>query len=312
MKNRTSAELSWTIGFVLIFIMVVSYGRAQSDALTSSTIDGHSFLTVAVENGTPSFPPIKRKLTVDPQYATLQLGDTLGTLFVCCGKDTAGQWLFYLLHHGPDQMWHLTRLDLGQNVADTLRTTFDLTMHNGRETPFPVDLRLSLSKRVMFFRWALSSDYPDVPGGKPTPADVEVDLGKTIFPFTATALSGGPVRSTDFAGRITVINWWSTWCSGCKLEIDGFNKLVTEYQPRVDFVAIAVNSPAEVKTFLAEHPFTFRQAVTTDSIYQHIGSSLPHTLILNREGVITFDAIGGGPDSYLAVKKGIEAALTGK
>jgi hypothetical protein len=77
-------------------------------------------------------------------------------------------------------------------------------------------------------------------------------------------------------------------------------------------VAIAINSPAEVKIFLAEHPFTFRQAVTTDSTYQRIGSSLPHTVILNREGVITFDVIDGGPDSYLVVKKGIKATLAGK
>ena len=309
MSNSVTIRFLVFLTLVSVPIILLSQNDDQLGKLKPTVIQGHAFATVALIKGLPNFPPIKRRFAAEEQYATLQFADTLGTLYVCCGKGSDGHWLYCLLHHRHDQNWSMSPVDFNEDHPDTLRTFFDLTPLTGRETPFPMDLRIVLSSRVLLFRWLLSPDYPTIAGGIPTPANVLLDVGKPLFDFTVSDLSGRQVRSSELRTKITVVDWWSTSCTACIAEMPGYNKLVLKYTSKVDFVAIAMNTNAEVKAFLPKHEFLFRQTVTSDSMFQLIGSGIPRTVVLNEHGIVTFDRAGGGTESYKEVEKAIDALL---
>ncbi len=278
----------------------------------SAEIQGHYFASIPMLKGLPAFPPISRQFSSEQQHAALQFADTLGTLYICSGKGTDGQGRYFLVHHRYDQNWSMSSVMFSAANPDTLQAFEDLTPLAGRETPFPMDLRIVPSSRTLLFRWLLSPDDPNIPGGIPTAANVLLDVGKQLFDFTVTDLAGHQVRSAELRGKITVVDWWAISCSACIAEMPGFNKLVQKFASDVDFVAIAMNTTAQVTAFLSTHEFHFRQTVSEDSMYRLIGSGIPRTVVLDDHGVVRFDHAGGGPDSYKEFDQAITALLAKK
>lgn len=309
MNRSTKIPLLACYGLAGTLFLVPVDAGSQSHKPSSAMFDGHSFAIAPIADSLPTFPPIRRKLISETRHSAIVLADTLGTIFVCQGKDTQGRLLFFLLHHRHDRNWTLTTLDFGEDTTAQLRTSIDLRPLAGRETPFPLEIRLDLAKRLLYYRWLLSPDVPGLPGGLPTPANALLDVGKTLFDFAVTDLSGKRVRSSELRGKITVVDWWATWCSAGVAQFAGYNELVHKYQSKVDFLAIAMNTSGEVERFLAKHPFLFRQTVATDSMFQLIGSGIPRTIVLNKQGVVEYDHAGGSVESYKEIEKAIDAVL---
>jgi peroxiredoxin len=236
----------------------------------------------------------------------------MGTVFICSGKTSDGEQRYSLLHHRQGQNWSLTFLTFDSGNPDTLIASYNLTPLTGRQTAFPMDLRLVPATGTLLFRWLLSPDDANVPGGIPMPANMLLDVGKPLFDFTVADLTGRPIHSSEFRGKIAVVDWWATSCSGCIAEMPGFNKLVQKYSSDVEFIAIAINSPREVDAFLSKHEFRFRQTVAGDSMYQLIESGIPRTVVLDDQGIVQFDRAGGGPDSYKEFEQAIDTLLAQK
>lgn len=71
-----------------------------------------------------------------------------------------------------------------------------------------------------------------------------------------TDLSGSPARIDYKAGRLTLVNFWATWCLPCREEMPVIAKLVDEYGKRgLRAVGVAVQSgdAAGIRSFLSEN-----------------------------------------------------------
>ena len=290
----------------------ISQLASQSAPPSSAQIQGHYFAAFPMVKGLPAFVPIQRQLVLEQQFATLSFADTVGTVYICSGNTSKGEHQYWLLHHRHDKSWTLALRNFDTGNPDTLVLTYNLTPLNGRQTAFPMDLRMVPATGTLLFRWLLSPDDAKIPGGIPIPANMRLDVGKPLFAFTVTDLDGRTIQSSEFRGKVTVVNWWATTCSGCIEEMPGFNKLVQKYAPMVDFIAIAINSPQAVSTFLVKHEFRFQQTVAGDSMFQLIESGIPRTVVLDDQGVVQFDHVGGGPDSYKEFEPAIDSLLAQK
>jgi peroxiredoxin len=115
--------------------------------------------------------------------------------------------------------------------------------------------------------------------------------------FSLEDPSGTPVRLRDFQGKLVLLNFWATWCIPCRAEMPAMQQLYQEFQEQ-GLVVMAVNfqdAPEAVLAFSQELQLTFPMPLdrkgTVAAAYGVRG--LPTTYVVNREGRIIGQAIGG-------------------
>ncbi len=107
---------------------------------------------------------------------------------------------------------------------------------------------------------------------------------------------GNRVKLSDLQGKIVFLNFWTTWCPACRVEMPAMEKLHQRFKGR-DFAMVAVSmqeSPDRVTSYLKEHDLTFPTLLDEDGRISSRFSvtSIPTTYILNREGAIVGKAVG--------------------
>jgi len=101
----------------------------------------------------------------------------------------------------------------------------------------------------------------------------------------------------DYKGKPVIVNFWATWCPPCRKEIPSMNRAWHKIKDEdIAMVAINVGENAdEVFAFTAEYPIDF--TVLLDDVGKVSGmwpiQGLPTTFILDTEGNLVYQAIGG-------------------
>ena len=103
-------------------------------------------------------------------------------------------------------------------------------------------------------------------------------------------------------GKVTVINFWGTWCNPCVSELPHFDEVAKKYSDTVTVVAIhSVEARKKAPAFIAENygdsPIIFSWEDSEGYNGDYClklggGMAYPYTLILDAEGVITFKQVG--------------------
>jgi thiol-disulfide isomerase/thioredoxin len=108
--------------------------------------------------------------------------------------------------------------------------------------------------------------------------------------FTLHDLSGGTISSDSFRGKVTIINFWATWCGPCRAEIPDLVALQQKYSGQLQIIGISEDEvPAEeVKRFVVANRMNYPIAMTTPEIEKMFPgiSALPTSYIVDREGRI--------------------------
>lgn len=113
-------------------------------------------------------------------------------------------------------------------------------------------------------------------------------------------LNGKIVRSADMKGKITVIDFWGTWCRPCISEIPGYNKFYRDYKDRgVLFIAPALDSGTEdevreaVRRLRIEYPVSVPSLKELDAIGDI--QAVPTTWVINKQGKLEEELLGTYP-----------------
>lgn len=109
--------------------------------------------------------------------------------------------------------------------------------------------------------------------------------------FTGDLLSGGAFSSSQLAGKVTVINFWATWCPPCVTETPQYDLVYRQYHPKnVDFVGIDTkdersNAQSFVRNNDISYPMVFDQTGSIALDLGHIPTvALPITVVLDKQG----------------------------
>lgn len=114
--------------------------------------------------------------------------------------------------------------------------------------------------------------------------------------FTATDLDGHPISSADLRGKVTIVNFWATWCPPCRAEIPDLIALQEKYRDTLRIVGVSEDDdpPATVKTFVQRQHMNYPVVMTTADIRKVFPGvvALPTSFVLDREGRVVQKHVG--------------------
>ena len=110
-------------------------------------------------------------------------------------------------------------------------------------------------------------------------------------------LDGKTVHSSDFKGKVVVLDFWATWCPPCRAEIPGFIELQRKYQAQgLAVVGVSVDQASSdtVKTFAQKLGINYPVVLTDTKVVTAYGGidGLPTTFIIDRAGSIVKQHLG--------------------
>lgn len=110
-------------------------------------------------------------------------------------------------------------------------------------------------------------------------------------------LEGKEVTSTQFQGKVVVVDFWATWCPPCVKEIPGYIELQKKYGSEglvIVGVSLDQKGPTHVKKFADAKGMNYQIVMGDDKVADAFGGIqvIPTTFIINREGRIVHQKTG--------------------
>ena len=124
-------------------------------------------------------------------------------------------------------------------------------------------------------------------------------LRKAAPNFTLTDSKGTSVRLSDYQGRVVVLDFWATWCHGCKIEIPWYMEFQNKYKDKgLSVIGVAMDEDGwkSVRPFLKKKRMNYAVVVGNEALAKlYAVDALPVTLLIDRDGKIA-DAHAGMVD----------------
>lgn len=117
-----------------------------------------------------------------------------------------------------------------------------------------------------------------------------------IFPkFSSKMITGGKIDSKIFQQhKLTILNFWATWCTGCIKELPYFETFSKDKENSKIAVYGVITDPEEsllAKNILKQKKITFKQIEIPDNVkkkYRKSLTILPLTFIIDQKQKIVF------------------------
>jgi len=116
--------------------------------------------------------------------------------------------------------------------------------------------------------------------------------------FVLSDADGARVALSGLKGHVVLLDFWATWCTGCKVEIPWYMEFQGKYaKDGLASVGVAMDDEgwAKVRPYLAEHPISYPVVIGNLELLQHtfnLDPSLPVTLLIDRDGKVAESHVG--------------------
>ena len=120
-----------------------------------------------------------------------------------------------------------------------------------------------------------------------TPADSRKPLQEVAL----TDSNDTPVNLSAYKGRVVLLDFWATWCTGCKKEIPWFMEFQDKYNKTgLTVVGASLDDDGwkSVKPYLQEHKINYPVVIGTFESAKQFGvdKGMPVSVLIDREGKI--------------------------
>jgi len=131
---------------------------------------------------------------------------------------------------------------------------------------------------------------------KVSAAGVTLKEGQTPPDFTLPDAKGAKIHLSAYKGKVVLLNFWATWCHGCKIEIPWFMEFAAKYKNRglvVLGVALDDEGWKPVRPYLAEKKINYPVVVGSPALANQYGvEPMPMTYLIDRRGKVAATHIG--------------------
>ncbi|MBA3459166.1 MAG: TlpA family protein disulfide reductase [Deltaproteobacteria bacterium] len=115
---------------------------------------------------------------------------------------------------------------------------------------------------------------------------------------------GAPVALAASQGKVTVLDFWATWCGPCLRAMPQLDRIATRHAGDVAVIAVNLDDPAEARALFDERGYKMALLYDDGQVSQRYGvTTIPHSVIIDRAGVVRLVHRGGGGNVEIEVAK---------
>ncbi len=117
--------------------------------------------------------------------------------------------------------------------------------------------------------------------------------GKKFTDFEVKAEDGSVQKLSDFVGKgkITLVDFWASWCGPCRAEIPKLQALKAKYGDKFDVLGVAVwDNPDDTRKAMQQMNITWPVIIGTEQLNEPTDlygiKGIPHIIIFGPDGTI--------------------------
>ncbi|AFL79814.1 thiol-disulfide isomerase-like thioredoxin [Aequorivita sublithincola DSM 14238] len=113
------------------------------------------------------------------------------------------------------------------------------------------------------------------------------------YNWSLLKLNSEEVSFSQSEGKVTIVNFWATWCPPCVAEMPSFQKLYDSYGDKVDFYFVTSEKAEKIQSFMEKQDYTlpvFRQIFDAPEALH--SQALPTTYLISKTGEIIINEEG--------------------
>jgi len=112
--------------------------------------------------------------------------------------------------------------------------------------------------------------------------------GNMATDFTLPSLDKDPVTLSDLRGKVVMINFWTTWCHACEVEMPSMERLYGKYKDK-GFTVLAVDieeKPEVVRKFVKKYHLTFPVLLDSSGAIKskYLVTGIPTSFLVDKTG----------------------------
>ncbi len=152
-----------------------------------------------------------------------------------------------------------------------------------------------------------------------------VTLPASITGTELKAVTGAPIKLSNYNGKVLLVNLWATWCGPCRLETPELVKLHKEFRSQgVEVVGLSTENPDasadSVREFVDKFNVDYRIGWATPDVAITLmqgRDAIPQSFVISRTGRIVRRFVGFRPgdqpeDTPSQMRIAIQEALNDK
>lgn len=124
-------------------------------------------------------------------------------------------------------------------------------------------------------------------------------VGERRPDFTIGSDTGEFVSAEAFDGKLTLINFWATWCAPCRKEMPMLIDLYQDYSGQgLEVVGVAMDDVQQAIDFAKELGVNYPILVGSTDVmvmvqsYGNLSGVLPYSVLIDRDGIIRWTHAG--------------------
>ena len=144
-----------------------------------------------------------------------------------------------------------------------------------------------------------NSRNPSAPPVRNAPAPLTT-LPAAVVDAELRSVTGSPIKLSNYAGKVLLVNLWATWCGPCRLETPELVKLHKEFRSQgLEVVGLSTENPDDsadkVREFVQNYKVNYRVGWSGPQVALALmqgRDAIPQSFVISRDGRVLKRFIG--------------------